>query len=133
MEVGAFAEIAHEGGRDEALVHEEIGLSIGVEVDGGGAAVDGEGVHGVEVDVGDVPVEGIFYEANAVIDAPCVELVSAVADEMAGLDPIVAPLLDTGEILGEERGGGAEAEEEWGGIVEGDAEGVGVQSGDADL
>ena len=80
VEVVALLDLAEERGRDEALVHHEVGLSGRVEVEGGVGLAHGDDVDGLEGDVGGVPVARVLAQADAVVEPPLLEHVGAVAD-----------------------------------------------------
>ena len=133
MEVGALFEFVQELVGDEPLVHEEVGLARGVEVEGGVGFADGEDVDAFHGDAVAVPVMGVAFKPDAVVDAPLFQDVGAVADEFAGLGPVVGEAFDRGEVDRGEGDEGAEVEEVGGGVFEGDFEGGGVEGADADL
>ena len=132
VEVGAFAEFVDEGGWGEAFVHHEIDLACGVEVEGGGWARGWEDVDGLEGDGLCVPVAGIFFESDAIEEAPFFEEEGAVADEVSGLSGPIGMGFDGWPMDGEVGGKGAEVEEVGGWIFESDLEGEGVGGGDAE-
>ncbi len=133
MEVGLVDEGVDEVGGDQALVEDQVGEARVEEIEGGRRRGEGEGVDPVEGDRIGAPIAGILPERDSVVDPPAVQDVGAVRDELARLDPVVAPFLERGEV---DRGEGREAadvEEERGRRVEGDPKGPVVGGLDSDL
>ena len=122
VEIGVDLERIQERGRGESLVHDQVGQTGGVEVVGDIRLADRKNVDGGEPHMIRIPVGGVFFQTNRIVDSPILQNEGPVADEIARLHPVVAILGDQIGADGEECGKGAEIKEVGRGLTEGDAQ-----------
>ena len=129
VEVVAFAKFVDEGCWCQALVHHEIDLPRGVEVECGGWSRCREDVDGLESDIFRIPIFWVLLQSHAVEEAPFLEEVGPVANESGCLCGPVRVFLHSPPVDREIGGKSAKIEEVGGRIFECHPKGASIDDG----
>ena len=113
MKIGSFLKGIQQGWRCKTLVHNEVGLSSGVEIIGDIRLTDRKDIHAFQLHASGIPVIRILFEPHLIIDPPGLEQISPVSNQMLRFHPVIAIFRNDVGSDGIEGWEGAEVEKVW--------------------